>query len=82
MKFKSLLHKTLPDTFGVFMSLDEGMIKDADTEVFHSPSPQLLGIGTDMEHLRKYYNGTTAVEQLDDYEVVTVEVTVLTNENK
>jgi hypothetical protein len=71
MKFKTLLHKTLPDTFGVFMSVD-----GYDTEIFHSPYPQLLGIGTDMEHLRKYYQGTTAVEQLDDYEVVTVEITI------
>jgi uncharacterized protein YfaP (DUF2135 family) len=77
MKFKALIHKTLPDTFGVFASVD-----GYDTEIFHSPSPQLLGIATDMEHLRKYYQGTTAVEQLEDYEVVTVEVTVLTNENK
>jgi hypothetical protein len=71
MTFKTLLHKTLPDTFGVFVS-----VEDADTEIFQSPSPQLLGIGTDMEHLRKYYQGTTAVEQLEDYEVVTVEVTI------
>jgi hypothetical protein len=71
MKFKTLLHKTLPDTFGVFVS-----VEDTDTEIFQSPSPQLLGIATDMEHLRKYYQGTTALEQLGDYEVVTVEITI------
>jgi GMP synthase-like glutamine amidotransferase len=77
MTFKALLHKTLPDTFGVFVSVDKDGVEEADTEIFQSPSPQLLGICTDMEFFRKYYQGTTAIEQLNDYDVVTIELRVI-----
>ena len=80
MKFKVLKHKTLPDTFGVFQteySSEEGEVRKLDTAIYHSTTPQLLGIDATIEDLKTMYYYDFAIHQLEDYELVTVQVTFI-----
>jgi len=79
MKYKTLKHKYMPETFGVFVNHDEGEIRDADTEIYFSAKPELLGIETTIDKLKELNKQRTSFEQLDDYEVIDIEV-LLKNE--
>ena len=74
MKFKTLKHKRMLDTFGVFVNQDHGEIRDADTEIYFSAKPELLGIETTIDKIKELNKYRTSFEQLDDYELVDVEV--------
>lgn len=64
----------MPETFGVFVNHDEGEIRDADTEIYFSAKPELLGIETTIDKLKELNKQRTSFEQLEDYEVVDIEV--------
>ena len=46
MQYKVLKHKTLEKTFGVFHRSD-------NSEIWHSSTPTLFGMGTTIEYLKK-----------------------------
>lgn len=76
MKFKVLKHKNIPDIFGVFINHDEGEIRDADSEIYHLTTPELLGITATIDGLKKINQDRTAFHQLDDYDLVEVELII------
>ncbi len=68
MLFKTLKHKTLPDTYGYG--------NDNPLEFSHCNTPELKPMTATMEGLKDYYKAyPIAQEQLNDYDLITVEVT-------
>ena len=70
MKFKTLKHKTLPDTFGVFMNIP------GDSSINYCLKPDLLNSEATMDALKAHNKGLTSFEQLNDYDLVEVELTL------
>lgn len=67
MQFKTLKHKTLPDTYAY--------PADYPVELSHIAIPQLQPITATMEFLKEYYRDhPKALEQLNDYDLVIVSV--------
>lgn len=67
--FKTLRHKTLPDTYGVLMQVGE------EYEIGHSSVPVLQPSTATKEGMIEYYsqwNMLKVVEQLEDYSLNTV----------
>ena len=75
MQFKTLKHKTLPDTFGI---ITKSLDYTVSTEIYHGTMPALMGRLATMADIRNLYTGYTKIlEQLDDYELVTVELKII-----
>lgn len=66
MQYKLLKHKTLEDTFGVPVD---------NFEIYQSSKPSLFPNDVTIEFMKNYYVGQPAYNQLDDYELLTVELT-------
>lgn len=75
MQFKVLRHKQHPELFGYVDSVAIG-----EYEVVHGTVPNLLLITATMEGLKNYWlkhNKEIIVQQLEDYDLVTVEVKII-----
>ena len=67
MLYKTLKHKTLPDTFGFI----------TDGQVYKYPTPAMYKNNLTMESLQKSYRGYSRItDELEDYELVDVEVII------
>lgn len=78
MKFKTLKHKTLPDTFG---HIDNKYV-DAGYEIFTSDIPYLQPITATYNKLTAYWEKRgeqDVVKGLNDYRLVLVEVHINNN---
>lgn len=79
MLCKTLKHKTLKGTYGVFIDIEEGM-----SEIGHSELPELRPYTCTMEGLveilKKYPNSTTIIEQLKDYDMVVSSIMIIEKE--
>lgn len=65
MKYKTLREKETTDLFGVFHS----------NEIYQSNTPRLLNEYVTMEDLKEYHkNNRIILQQLEDYDLITVEV--------
>lgn len=74
MQFKTLKHKTLPDTFGI---IDQ--FEDSNHEIAHGSIPNLQPMTATMELMKQYWEKRgqhLVVSQLGDYELVEVDVTI------
>lgn len=73
MLFKTLKHKTAPDTYGVATIFENGKWELGMTSI-----PTLQPMAATIEGLTEYWkaqnNSEFLVEQLKDYELVTVQV--------
>jgi len=65
MKFKTLQHKTLPNTFGVIYG-------EMNPEIYQCSEPMLFGEKTTIRKLKWLYKDTTVISQLEDYDLVEV----------
>lgn len=84
MRFKTLKHKTLEDTFGCAIEVaDEGDHMLSHWEIAHTSTPVLQPMSATMKMVYEYWtessfisseNGRLIVEYLKDYEMVVVDV--------
>lgn len=79
MLYKTLKHKTLPDTFGV---VADGYEDHPMPEISHSSVPDLMPYSATREGLIGIMEtdpiNKTIIEQLKDYDLVTVSIMILT----
>lgn len=82
MKFKTLKHKELPDTYGYIEKLEDYY------EILTGDTPALYPMSSTMEEMSKYWehlHETALLEQLKDYDFIEVELLTpeeLKNEGK
>lgn len=76
MKFKTLKHKTLDDTFGF---IDDDMSDGKYFDIYPSSVPTMYPMTCTWEDTISYWldKSEAVIMQLEDYELVTVELTVL-----
>lgn len=73
MIYKTFKHKTLPGIFAVLM----GTQRRGDLEIGQSFTPELFVGTASLDIILKYYQSmNVAIDQLNDYDLVEVEVTV------
>ena len=76
IKTRVLRHKIFPTLFGVLKDQDEGEIRQADVEIYQCDTPQLFGKDATIKDLQHLLNNTTALKQLENYNLVDATITI------